>query len=814
MSFQNTRYALRALRKSPAMTMTALAALALGIGANTALFSVVHTLLLRPMNYPHPDRIVQLTRNYQGGKFQAPAVTAIKFDFWWKESRSFEAVAAHGFLPVGVNLAGKGEPERISSLMVTADFFRVLGVQPAIGRAFTASEDRPGAGHVAVISYALWQRRFNSDSRIVEQGIPLNNASYTVIGVMPRGFEFPQAADVWTPMQLKIDPADRTNNYKVIARLKPDVPLRQAAEDMRLVAGRFRRQFGRDLMDEHESIGVLNFHSWLVGNVRPALLVLMGAVAFVLLIACANVANLLLARSAARQHETAVRSALGASGWQLMRLLLTESLLLSLTGGVLGIVLAQASLPSLVGLAPSNLPLAPNVNLDWNVILFAAAISVTTGLLFGAFPAMQSAKFGIVNRLRDAGTRTTTSAAASRVRHALVIVEVAVSLVLLIGAALLIETFKNLSRVDPGFDTHHVLTTQMSLTDERFGTTAATARLAERVVRRLEALTGVAAVGTITSLPTEPGFDNPFEIIGRPASKEMPDESMRIIMPRYFAAMRIPVVAGRAFTENDTQAARRVIIINEAFARKYFPHENPLGQQILVGRTMGPLFADAPREIVGVVGNTRDESLGAPPQPIFFEPLAQVPDALMAMGNQLVPVNWVIRTSGDPLAMAEKIRRETLVASGDIPMAEPRLLEQVIGNSIARQRFAMTLLGIFAGLAMLLASIGLYGVISYSVAQRTRELGIRAALGAARGDLLKIVIGQGMWLVGIGLAMGLVSALGLTQFLKGMLYGVTAFNASVLVTVTGLLAAVALLACWLPARRAARVDPIIALREE
>jgi putative ABC transport system permease protein len=815
MIFNDVKYAVRGLRKNPAMTLTALAALTLGIGANTALFSVVNAVLLRPMKYPHPERIVEVTRSFQGGKFNGAAVAPTKYDFWRRENHCFQAVGAYNFGPSGVNLTGQREPERLISLPVTADFFRVLGVHPFLGRTFTESEDKPGAGHFTVISYALWQRLFDGDRGIVGRTIALNTADYTILGVMPADFEFPQSADLWTPLQMKIDPADHANDYDVIARLKPDVSLPQAVQDMRLVAERFRRQFGTGIaMGSQEGIGVISFHSWIVGDVRPALLVLMGAVGFVLLIACANAANLLLARAAMRQYEMAVRIALGATGWQLMRLLFTESLLLALSGAALGLLVAQSCVPLLMGLAPDSLPLTPNVELGWTVVLFAGAIAVLTGLLFGLFPALQSLHLGINNPLRDAGTRTTANTSAQRARQILVVAEVAISLVLLVGAGLLIQTFRNLGAVEPGFDARHVLTMQMSISDERFRTTAATAALVDRIVTRLEALPGVGAVGTITSLPTEVGFDDPFEIIGRPPSNEIADEDMRVVSPHYFSVLRIPVLAGRAFTARDTQQSGRVIVINEALARKYFPHENPLGRQILVGRIMGPIFADLPREIVGVVGDTRDAGLGVPAQPIYFEPLPQLPDRIMALGNQLIPVNWVIRTTGDPLAMAARIRRETLIASGGIPMAEPRPLEQVLGSSIARQRFSTTLLSVFAGLALLLGAIGIYGVISYSVLQRTRELGIRAALGAARRDLSILVIRQGMWLVGIGLAAGFVAAFGLMRFLKGMLYGVAAFDPRVLAIVTVLLTAVALAACWIPARRAARVDPVIALRNQ
>ncbi len=816
MLLSDLKFAVRSLTRSPTMTITAVAALALGIGANTALFSVVNAVLLRPMSYPHAERIVELMRSWQGSNFKAPAVTPTKYDFWRRENHSFEAVAAFNFSAAGVNLLSANEPERLTSLPVTADFFRVLGIEPWIGRSFKESDVQPGAGHFAILSYQLWQRLFHGYRAVLGRPLSLDSAAYTILGVMPKGFEFPQRADLWTPLQLKIDPADHANDYSVIARLLPDVSLEQAERDMHLVGQRFRQRFtagaGEIMMGEHEDVAAINFHSWIVGDIRPALRVLMAAVGFVLLIACANVANLLLARSAVRRHEMAVRAALGASGWQVARLLFTESILLSTAGAAIGILLAKSFLPLLVRLAPSDLPLLDHVAMNRTVIVFSAALAVLTSLLFGLFPALQNRRLGIGNPLRE--IRTTAGASASRARQVLVIGEIAISLVLLIGAGLLIQTFKNLSGVNPGFDTRRVVTMQMSLTDEKFRTTAATAQLAQRIITRLEATPGVEAVGTITNLPTESGFDDPFEIIGRPPTRDVADEFFRVVSPHYFAALRIAVVSGRAFTERDTQQSGRVIIINEALARKYFPHENPLGHQILVGRIMGPIFADLPREIVGVVGDTRDAGLNAAPRPIYFEPLAQVPDGLMALGNGLIPVNWVIRTAGDPSTMIGQIRRETLIASGGVPMAEPRMLGRVLDSSIASQRFSMTLLGIFAGLAMLLGTIGLYGVISYSVAQRTRELGIRAALGAARENLLGLVIKQGMLLSGIGLVVGLVSSLGLMQYLKGMLFGVAAFDPRTLAAVSSVLAIVSLAACWFPARRAARTDPVIALRQE
>lgn len=809
------KFAFRSLRRTPTVTLTAIAALALGIGANTAIFSVVYSVLLRPLPYPHSDRIVEVVRSFNHGAATGAAVTATKLYFWQSQNHSFDAMAAVNFMPVGVNLSGSMEPERLKSLSATADFFRVLGARPMLGTTFQPGQDKPGSGHFAVLSYRLWRDRFAADPTIVGRALTLNHAAYTVLGVMPSAFDYPQKADLWTPLQLVNDPADHSNNYTVIARLKPGVTLEQARADMAMVGERFRSQFGTGIMmDKNESVGVLSFQSYLVGKVRPALLVLMGAVGFVLLIACANVANLLLVRSAVRQQEIAVRTALGATGWQVARLALTESVVLAVSGAAVGVIFAQALLPLLLRLAPAGVPSVTTAQVNGTVVGFSAAVAVVTALIFGVFPAVQCLHAGMANPLRDAGTRSVTSGSARRVRQVLVIAEVAISLVLLIGAGLLIETFKNLTDVNPGFNGQNVLTMQMSVSEDKFRTTAPSAALIDRVTKRLEALPGVDAVGTITNLPTQPGFDDPFEILGRPASKDFLDEDFRVVSPGYFATLQIPVVQGRPFTERDTQRSLRVIIVNESFVRKYFPHENPLGQQILVGRIMGPLFADLPRTVVGVVGDTRDDGLNAPAPPIYFEPVAQLPDKLMELGNQLLPVNWLIRTSGNPLAMAETIRRETLAASGGIPMAEPQLFTDIVTSSIAQQKFSMILLGGFAGMAMLLGAIGLYGVISYSVAQRTRELGIRVALGAARQDLMTAVLREGFILTALGLAAGFALGLGLLQYLKSMLYGTTTFDVRVLLTMTAALAAVSLLASMIPALRAASVDPVIALRNE
>ena len=803
------KHSLRTLARTPGVTVTALLALALGVGANTALFTVVNSVLLRPMAYPQADRIVELTRHYPND--EEPAVSTAKFGFWRGQNHTCDAVSAYNLMPIGVNLTGRGEPQRLTSLPVSADFFRVLGVAPMLGRPFTESEDKPGAGHFAVLSYSLWQRLFAGDRNPVGRTLRLNSAVYTVLGVMPADFDFPAHADLWTPLQLGIDPSDRANLYSVIARLKPGIPLDQARSDFDLVARRFRDQYGTADMGKQESIGVTSYIEWNVSGVREALLVLMGAVGLVLLIACANVANLLLARSAARRHEIAVRTALGASAWRIARQLLSESLLLSLAGAALGIGLARATLPLILRLAPEDLPRATEITLDWRVLLFAIGVAAAAGILFGLYPALQAARTTISNPLRESGGRTSTN----RVRHGLVIAEVAISLMLLVGAGLLIATFANLRTVQPGFDPRHVLTAQMAVSEERFSNTAALAALSDRVIHRLHGFPGIEGVANITALPLEMGPDMPFEIIGRAANPDqVNDEFWRAATPEYFSVMRVPLDAGRAFTERDNERAPAVIVVNQAFARRYFPKKSAVGEHIVIGRIMGPSFADRAREIVGVVGDTRESALSQPPRPMMFIPLAQAPDGMTAIGSRLVPLSWVMRTAGDPMGAAEIVRRETNAVSGGVPMANPRALEQVVGASFARQTFTMLLLSIFAGLALLLGAIGLYGVISYSVTQRTREMGIRSALGADRVGLLKLVVGQGMRLVLGGLIIGLAGTVPLARFLASMLYGVEPFDARVVASVTAVLAVVGFAACYVPARRAASVDPMVALREE
>lgn len=810
MILENLKYSFRTLRRSPGITTVAVLALTLGIGANTALFTVINAVLLRPLAYPHPDRIVELVRHWPG--FENRATTSAKFAFWQRENHCFEAVAAHSFTTGGLNLTGIGEPQRLSVLGTSAGYFRVFGIQPLLGRTYSAAEDKPGAGEYAVLSYSLWHRLFNSDHHILGKTLTLSNASYQVLGVMPPEFDTAQHPDLWAPLHLNIDPSNRSNNYCVIARLKPGVSLTRAQQDLATVASNFRKTFGSDLIADRETVSAVPYHDFLVGNARQPLSILLAAVGLLLLVACANVANLLLVRSATRQREIAVRVALGASSMQIVSQLLTESFLLALAGALCGCYVATLSLPLLLRLAPPDLPQIAGATLDTSVLLFTFSVALITGVAFGLFPALQSARFGLAQPLRGTASRTTTHSAATRVRQILVIAEVAISLLLLIGASLLVKTLANLSAVRPGFDPHNVLTLEMSL-DGRYLSSASVAALNARVAQRLESLPGVISAASTDALPLYPHIDFPFEITGRP-SKPDDDELYRSVSPRYFSTLAVPLIAGRDFTEQDSAQSSPVLIVNSAFAAKYFPRQSPIGQQVVIGRIVGPAFADRARHIVGVVGSTRDAGLDQPAPPEMFVPQSQVPEAITFLFNGALPVHWVVRTATDPMALSEPIRRAALTVAAGLPMAEPRPLDSVISNALARQRFLMILLSVFASITLLLGTIGLYSVISYSVAQRTRELGIRSALGAGRNQLLQLVLAEGMRLIAYGVAVGLLCAFALTRFLQSLLYGVSPSQPALLIGMTLFLSAIALAACFLPARRASRIDPVIALNLE
>jgi predicted permease len=646
---------------------------------------------------------------------------------------------------------------------------------------------------------------------------------YTVVGVLPRGFQPDPEADVWIPIRADPNSTNQGHYLNVAARLKPGVTVAAAQAQMKIVGEQFRKANPK-WMDADENVGVVPMRDATTGEVKTALLVLFGAVALVLLIACANVANLLLARAAGRQRELAIRSAMGANRGRVVRQLLTESVLLAGCGGIVGLGLGALGVRGLLLLVPGNIPRVTDETgaailipgLDWRVAAFTLGVSLLTGLLFGLFPALHTSKPDLVSTLKEASSRSGTGLRHTRLRSGLVVAEMALALVLLIGAALLIRSFVGLRSVDPGLDPHNVFTFQTSLASGAYSTTASVSALTTQVVRRVEALPGIEAAASTIALPVEAGIDLPFAIIGKPPARGEynGDEQWRSVSPHYFQVFKIPLLRGRAFTETDTGASARVVIVNDAMAKKYWPKEDALGQMIVIGKGLGPQFEEAPRQIVGIAGNVRENGLGNSGVGVMYVPQSQMTEGLTALANSVLPLSWCIRTAADPSSLRVAIERELHGVDGQMPISRERTMTEVLGGAIARQSFNMVLLSIFAGVALVLAAIGIYGLMSYSVDQRTQEIGIRMALGADRSRMLKVVLREGMTLAGLGVVLGLLLAYGLTRLLASLLFGVKASDPVAFAAVAGILTMVAFVAAYIPARRATAVDPAIALRYE
>jgi putative ABC transport system permease protein len=804
---QDLRYGLRMLMKSPAFTAIAVLALALGIGANSAIFSVVNTVLLRPLPYKNPEQLMMIWEDatQQGFPFNTPSPA--NFLDWREQNTVFTGMAA--MAQRSFNLTGAGEPERFDGRRVSANLFSLLGVEPVIGRSFLPEEDQPGS-RVAILSYGVWKRRFGGDPAIVGRPISLDGESYTVVGVMPGTVDMPTIDSwqdqLWVPIAFDSEEAaNRGGHYlEVVARLKPGVTQTQAEAEMKTIMRRFEQQYPETNTGISARLKAL--HDQKVGNIKPALLVLLGAVGFVLLIACANVANLLLARAAVRQKEIALRLAVGASRSRLTRQFLTESVLLAIIGGAFGLLLAFVGLRVLKAFMPATISQAQEISMDPKVLLFTALVSLVTGLLFGLAPATQASHFNLNDTLKEGGRDSGASRKGNRIRSVLVISEVAVSFILLIGAGLLISSFLNLLKLDPGYRAENLLTAKVVLPENKYPDTARRVAFFQELLRRAEALPGVESAAVGSNLPlTYHGDSMPIGVEGRadPPPGQAPDVIYRTVSPNYFNTMGIRIVQGRDFTPQDRLESVRVTVISEKTARHYWPGENPIGKRLKTGSStaQGPW-----REVVGVVEDVRQNDFVAEPKMQMYFSYEQV--------VSLTPNALVVRTKVDPLSLATAVRDAVWAIDKDQPVSNIRSMEEIVSTAVARQRFSTMLLGVFAVLALVLAAVGIYGVMSYTVAQRTREIGIRIALGAQRGDVLKMTVMQGMKLVLLGVAIGLIAAVVLTRVMASLLFGISATDPLTFISISAVLLAVAVVASYIPALRATRVDPMVALRSQ
>jgi putative ABC transport system permease protein len=806
---QDLRFGFRMLVKNPGFTTIAILALALGIGANTAIFSVVNAILLRALAFKDPDRLVTVTHLYPKLNLIAP-VSVPGFLNYRDRGNVFESATIS--TGVNFNLTERGEPERIQARRVTASFFPTLGVEAALGRIFLPEEDQPGKNQVVVLSYGLWQRRFGGADNIVGQSLTLDGQSYVVIGVAPENFRLYQDDELWTPLALTPDqmaPNQTRENLLMIARLKPGVSFEQSQAAMNNVAQQIVRETRNYPNDGSWGVGVKPLHEEVVKEIRPALLVLLGAVSFVLLIACANVANLLLARAASRRREVAIRTALGANRWRLIRQLLTESVLLGLAGGGLGLLLAGWGVKLLITLNANIIPRSQEISVDTRVLAFTLVLSVLTGLLFGLAPAVQSSKASLTEALKEGG-RSSGGAERARYRNLLVVSEISLALILLIGAGLLIKSFRRLLDVDPGFRTQNLLTMQVALPRNKYRDDHQVRAFYQQALEEVKAVPGVQAAGTVSSLPLSgaiwSGF---FGIEGRSVApgEQGPHTDFRAVSNEYLQMMGIPLRRGRYFTDHDTPETLRVVIVDETLARRYWPDEDPIGKRVAFGRAINgqPPWC----EIVGVVGAIKHKALDADYRGTLYFPQIQVGGG----GERYL----VARANSDPMSLVSAVRAAIQSVDKDQPIYRVRTMDEYIADSVAQKRFSTLLLGLFAAVAIILAAVGLYGVMSYAVTQRTHEIGVRMALGAQRGDVIKMVVGQGMLMVLGGVALGLSLAFAMVKLISGfsnLLFGVETTDTTIFVIVPLLLAGVALVACYLPARRATQVKPLVALRHE
>jgi predicted permease len=805
--WQDLRYALRTLVKNPAFTSIAIVAIALGIGANSAIFSVVNSVLLRPLPFKNPEQLVMVWENAAHLGFPKNTPSPPNFIDWQRQNTVFSGMAA--MVERSFNLTGVGEPERLDGRRVSPNLFDVLGVPALLGRTFVPADDRAGT-HVVLLSYSLWQRRFGSEPSIIGRTVTLNGESYTVIGVMPRSVHLPGYGNwqdkLWVPIAFTNEEATERGNHflEVIGRIKPGIALKRAQAEMETIAARLAKRYP----ETNTRIGaiVTPLHEEIVGDIKPALLILLGSVGFVLLIACANVANLLLARAAVREKEIALRLAMGASRSRLTRQFLTESVLLAFLGASLGLVLALAGVRVLKSFVPSMILQIQAINIDGKVLVFTASIALLTGIVFGLAPAMHALDSNLNDSLKEGGRDAAVSRKGNRLRGLLVIGEVAVSFILLIGAGLLINSFLHLRNLDPGFRTDHLLTMKVDLSELKYPDGERRAVFFDEVLRRIRVLPGVQSAAVAGNLPFTYNGDSAtiaVEGVPDPPPDQWPNVIYRAIGPGYFSTMGIPMIRGRDVTDEDKADSRKVVVISEKTAQHYWPGQDPIGKRLKTGDTN----SDVPwREVIGIVKDVRQNDFIAQPKMQMYFNYRQL--------KNLAANALIVRTSVEPMSLATSVRDAIWAVDKDQPVADIDTMDHIVAQAIARQRFSMLLLGIFAAVALVLAAVGIYGVMSYSVTQRTHEIGIRIALGARRTDVLRMTVKQGLKLVGAGMVLGFLAAFLLTRVMASLLYGISATDPITFIGISLVLLAVAILASYVPALRATKVDPITALRTQ
>ncbi len=807
-TLQDIRYAFRMLLKRRGFTLIVVLTMAVGIGANTTMFSAIDAVLLNPLPYKDPDRLVvvwETNRQLGPEMWDRNEVAIGNFLDWRSRNQVFDQLGS--LFDTDMNLTGFGEPERIKSFVVTTNFFQVLGVQPMLGRSFLPEEERPGSPYTVILSHELWQRLFNSDPSVINKSLTLNGHQVTVVGVMPPAFElqFPISMRVgmWVPMVIDPGDANRSLNFLyAVGRLKQGVSQEQAQTEMSLIASQLQQQYPET--NAERGVRVVPLHKQIVGNVESYLYMLFAAVGFLLLIACANVAGLLLARVTTRHREVAIRMAVGASRWRLMRQLLTESVIISALGGLVGLLFAYGGIKLLVSLTPSAVPRLHEIGLHVPVFLWTLAISLVTGVLFGLAPAVQASRADLNQALKESSGRNPGSFQGSGLRNLLVVSEMAVALLLLVGAGLMTKSFFRLQQVNPGFDATNVLSMNIALPTSKYREQQ-TNVFYDQLIERVRNLPGVKSAGGINPLPlSNSNISNSVLVEGAPvvALADRPSVGVRVITPSYFQTMSIPILKGRLFTEHDRDNTPSVIIVNEALASRFWPNQDAVGKRLSFEEDSGKQVW---QEIVGVVGNVKHKALEIDIMPEAYFPYQQSPSNFMSL---------VVRTASDPASMVPAIRSQVLSVDKDQPVSDIMTMEQRVAKSVAAKRFVMVLLGAFSILALGLAAVGIYGVMAYLVTQRTQEIGVRMALGAQKRDVLRLVVAKGMALAIIGTVIGLVASLMLTRLMTSLLFEVTPTDWLTFVIAPMVLLTVALLACYIPARRATKVDPLIALRYE